>query len=77
MDLKSKIRVIEDFPKEGISFKDITTLVGDGEEYSNISKKLEELNLKENVFLTGYLSQDKIEKLMMFMGLNQGKYLNS
>ena len=31
MDLKSKIRVIEDFPKEGISFKDITTLVGDGE----------------------------------------------
>ncbi|MGN8914088.1 adenine phosphoribosyltransferase [Anaerofustis butyriciformans] len=29
MDLKSKIRVIEDFPKEGISFKDITTLVKD------------------------------------------------
>lgn len=31
MDLKEKIRVIEDFPKEGISFKDITTLIGDGE----------------------------------------------
>lgn len=31
MDLKDKIRVIEDFPKEGISFKDITTLIGDGE----------------------------------------------
>ncbi len=29
MDLKSKIRVIEDFPKEGISFKDITTLIKD------------------------------------------------
>lgn len=29
MDLKSKIRVIEDFPIEGISFKDITTLTGD------------------------------------------------
>ncbi len=27
IDLKSKIRVIEDFPKEGISFKDITTLL--------------------------------------------------
>ncbi len=27
VDLKSKIRVIEDFPKEGISFKDITTLL--------------------------------------------------
>ena len=31
MDLREKIRVIEDFPKEGISFKDITTLVGDGD----------------------------------------------
>lgn len=29
MDLKSKIRVIEDFPKKGISFKDITTLIKD------------------------------------------------
>ncbi len=29
MDLKSKVRVIEDFPKEGISFKDITTLLKD------------------------------------------------
>lgn len=31
MDLKSKIRIVEGFPKEGISFKDITTLIGDGE----------------------------------------------
>ncbi len=31
MDLKSKIRVIEDFPKPGISFKDITTILQDGE----------------------------------------------
>lgn len=31
MDLRSRIRVIEDFPKEGISFKDITTLIKDGE----------------------------------------------
>lgn len=29
LDLKSKIRVIEDFPVEGISFKDITTLIKD------------------------------------------------
>ena len=34
MDLKSKIRVIEDYPKEGISFKDITTLLLDGEAYA-------------------------------------------
>lgn len=31
MDLKEKIRVIENFPKEGISFKDVTTLLEDGE----------------------------------------------
>ncbi|NLN27174.1 MAG: adenine phosphoribosyltransferase [Firmicutes bacterium] len=30
MDLKSKIRVIPDFPEPGISFKDITTLLQDG-----------------------------------------------
>jgi len=33
MGLKDKIRAIEDFPKEGISFKDITTLLKDGEAY--------------------------------------------
>ena len=31
MELKEKIRVIENFPKEGISFKDITTLISDRE----------------------------------------------
>ncbi|NMB00194.1 MAG: adenine phosphoribosyltransferase [Firmicutes bacterium] len=31
MDLKEKIRVIPDFPKPGISFKDITTLLKDGD----------------------------------------------
>lgn len=33
MDLKQKIRVIENFPKKGISFKDITTLLQDAEAY--------------------------------------------
>ncbi len=33
MDLKGKIRVVEDFPKKGISFKDITTLLKDREAY--------------------------------------------
>lgn len=31
--LEDKIRVIEGFPKEGISFKDITTLISDGVAY--------------------------------------------
>ena len=30
MNLKDKIRIVEGFPKEGISFKDITTLLQDG-----------------------------------------------
>ncbi|WP_342562544.1 adenine phosphoribosyltransferase [Paenibacillus sp. FSL R7-0345] len=33
MDFKNNIRVIEDFPQPGISFKDITTLLKDGEAY--------------------------------------------
>ena len=40
MDLKSKIRVIEDFPKKGISFKDITTLLKDGEAYKYLVREL-------------------------------------
>lgn len=31
MNLKDKVRVIEGFPKEGISFKDVTTLLQDPE----------------------------------------------
>lgn len=33
MNLEEKIRVVPDFPKEGISFKDITTLLKDREAY--------------------------------------------
>ena len=31
MNLEEKIRNVQDFPKEGIGFKDITTLICDGE----------------------------------------------
>lgn len=34
MDLKQTIRVIPDFPKKGVSFKDITTLLKDREAYN-------------------------------------------
>lgn len=34
MDFKSKIRIVEDFPIKGISFKDITTLLEDGDAFS-------------------------------------------
>lgn len=49
MDLKSKIRVIEGFPKEGISFKDITTLISDKDAFKEaveiIAKNLEDKNI--------------------------------
>lgn len=47
MDLKSKIREVEDFPKEGISFKDITTLLKDGEGFKYaVDKIIEDLKDK-------------------------------
>ena len=49
MDLKEKIRVIEGFPKEGISFKDITTLVADGEEFKESIDRIVEHLKNKNV----------------------------
>ena len=42
MNFEKYIRVIEDFPKEGISFKDVTTLIKDGEAYKAAIKELAE-----------------------------------
>ncbi len=42
MDLKEKIRVIPDFPKPGISFKDITTLLKDAEALRETVKRMAE-----------------------------------
>ncbi len=36
MDLKSKIRDIPDFPEKGILFRDISTLIGDGEAFAYV-----------------------------------------
>lgn len=43
MDLKDKIRAFENYPSEGISFKDITTLLKDGESFK---KSIDMLNEK-------------------------------
>ncbi|WP_296112155.1 adenine phosphoribosyltransferase [uncultured Anaerococcus sp.] len=42
MDIKSLIRVIEDYPEEGISFKDITTLLKDKDGFRKTIDLLEE-----------------------------------
>lgn len=38
MDIEKYIRVVENFPKEGISFKDVTTLLKDGEAFKHSIK---------------------------------------
>lgn len=43
MDFKNHIRVIPDFPQPGISFKDITTLLNDGEKYRQAIDELKKL----------------------------------
>lgn len=49
MDFKEKIAIIPNFPKEGISFKDITPLIGDGKAFQELidtmAKKLKELKV--------------------------------
>ena len=54
MNLKDSIRVVEGFQKEGISFKDITTLIGDGEALKcSIDKIVEHLKDKNVDLIVG------------------------
>ena len=54
MDLKEKIRTIPDFPKEGVMFRDITTLVKDGEAYKElINQMVASLNGKKVDLVVG------------------------
>lgn len=46
MDFKAHIRVIEDFPKQGISFKDITTIIKDGSIFRELVDEMA-IRLKE------------------------------
>ncbi len=49
MDLKSKIRVIEDFPHKGISFKDITTLLADSEAFRYTIQQMAQYCRERNI----------------------------
>lgn len=55
MNLKDKIRSIVDFPEKGVIFRDITTLIGDGEAYKYLIdeyvKKVKPLNVDKIVVL--------------------------
>lgn len=43
-NLNNLIRVIPDFPKPGISFKDITPLIANGEAFLNVSKQIAQIS---------------------------------
>ncbi|QAT39502.1 adenine phosphoribosyltransferase [Clostridium sp. JN-9] len=49
MNLKDKIRIIEGFPKEGISFKDVTTLLQDKDALKYTIDKLAEHLKDKNI----------------------------
>lgn len=51
MDLKSKIRTVPDFPKKGIMFRDITTLLKDAEAFSYVIGRFYEKYKDENIDL--------------------------
>lgn len=51
MDLKQTIRVIEDFPEPGISFKDITTLLKDKDAFHEAIDRMEEILKDKNIDL--------------------------
>ena len=54
LDLKSKIRVIEDFPVEGISFKDITTLIKNKDAFKYaVDMVVEDLKDKDVGYIVG------------------------
>lgn len=54
LDLKSKIRVIENFPVEGISFKDITTLTKDKDAFRRaVDIVVEDLRDKKVDYIVG------------------------
>ncbi len=43
MDLKKYITNVEDYPKPGISFKDITSLMADGKAYRYVTEEIKKL----------------------------------
>lgn len=73
MDLKSYIRTIEDFPKPGISFKDITTLLQDSVAYHTAIDELARRFADQHVaVVTGPESRGFIFAAALAYRLNAG-----
>lgn len=73
MDLKSKIRVIEDFPVKGISFKDVTTLTKDSKAFNYaVDKFVENLKDKNVDYIVGPEARGFLFGSAVAYGLNAG-----
>ena len=66
MNLKSKIREVQDWPKVGVNFKDITTLLEDKEVFKYVIDKLCEPYEKKSLFTSPLRKgrKIKVEKLV-------------
>ena len=51
MDLKKYVALVEDYPKPGIKFRDITPLMGNGEAYKYATDKVVEFAKQHNIDL--------------------------
>lgn len=51
MDLKKYVALVEDYPKPGIKFRDITPLMGDGEAYKEATDKIVEFAKEQKIDL--------------------------
>ena len=51
MDLKKYVALVEDYPKPGIKFRDITPLMGNGEAYRYATDKVVEFAKENNIDL--------------------------
>lgn len=51
MDLKKYVALVEDYPKPGIKFRDITPLMGNGEAYKFATDKIVEFAKEHNIDL--------------------------
>ena len=66
MDLKKHIRSIPDYPKKGILFRDITTLIKDAEAFKYTNDKIIELAKKQNLIKWLLLNQGVLYLLLLF-----------
>lgn len=73
MDLRSRIRVIEGFPQEGISFKDITTLINSGEGIKLMVDEMEKsISHLEFDYIAGLEARGFIVAMPLAYKLNKG-----